>query len=553
MNSEQVTRGLQRAPHRSLFYALGLTEEELNRPLIAVVNPQNEIIPGHVHLDSVAAAVKAGVRSAGGTPIEFPTIGVCDGIAMGHLGMKASLPTRELVADSVEMMVIAHAFDGMVLIPNCDKIVPGMLMAAARVNIPSIFVSGGPMLAGSVGGQKVSLSNIFEVVGRVTGGTATAAEQAEYEEACCPTCGSCAGLYTANTMNCMTEALGMGLPGNGTIPAVYSARLRLAKHAGARMMGLLQENVRPRDIMTEAAFRNAITVDMAIGGSTNTALHLPAIAHEAGIRFDLGLFDEISRRTPNLTRLAPAGVHHMEDLYEAGGIQAVMNRMAEAGLLDTSLPTVSGQTVGQLAAAGRVRLDNVIRPLSDPYAKEGGIAILRGNLAPQGSVVKQSAVAPAMMVHEGPARIFDGEEEADQAIFEGRIKPGDVVVIRYEGPKGGPGMREMLVTTSALVGMGLGESVALITDGRFSGASRGAAIGHVSPEAMEAGPIGLLREGDIIQIDIPNRTLNVKLSDEELARRRAAFNPLPPKVTSGYLARYARMVGSGATGAVLSE
>jgi dihydroxy-acid dehydratase len=553
MNSEQVTRGLQRAPHRSLFYALGLTEEELQRPLIAVVNPQNEIIPGHIHLDSIAAAVKAGVRAAGGTPIEFPTIGVCDGIAMGHIGMKCALPTRELVADSVEMMVLAHAFDGMVMIPNCDKIVPGMLMAAARLNIPSIFVSGGPMMAGTVGGQKVSLSNIFEVVGRVTAGTATAEEQAEYEEACCPTCGSCAGLYTANTMNCMTEALGMGLPGNGTIPAVYSARLRLAKRAGARILGLIRENVRPRDIMTEAAFHNAITVDMAIGGSTNSALHLPAIAHEAGIKFDLNLFDEISRRTPNLTRLAPAGVHHMEDLYEAGGIQGIMNRMAEAGLLDVSLPTVSGATVGEQAKNGRVRLDNVIRPLSDPYATEGGIAILKGNLAPLGSVVKQSAVLPKMMVHEGPARIFDGEEEADQAIFEGRIKPGDVVVIRYEGPKGGPGMREMLVTTSALVGMGLGESVALITDGRFSGASRGAAIGHVSPEAMEGGPIGLLQEGDIIAIDIPNRKLNVKLSDQELARRKAAFQPLPPKVTSGYLARYAKMVGSGASGAILND
>ncbi|MCL4534009.1 MAG: dihydroxy-acid dehydratase [Bacteroidetes bacterium] len=553
MNSEQVTRGLQRAPHRSLFYALGMTEEEFTRPLIGVCNAQNEIVPGHMHLDTVAEAVKAGIRSAGGTPIEFPAIGICDGIAMAHTGMKWPLPSRELVADSVEAMALAHQFDGLVLIPNCDKIVPGMLMGAARVNLPAIFVSGGPMLAGTINGRKVSYSSMYEIMGKVAKGEAGEEELRDWEEVVCPGCGSCAGLYTANTMNCMTEALGMGLPGNGTIPAVYSARLRLAKKAGARIMDLLAENVRPRDIMTEAAFRNAIAVDMAIGGSTNTALHLPAIAHEVGIRLTLDIFDEISRRTPYLTKLAPAGVLHMEDLYEAGGIPAVMKRLSEAGLLDLTCPTVTGATVGGNIETARVRLPEVIRPLDNPWTKEGGIAVLRGNLAPDGSVVKQSAVLPGMMTHEGPARIFEGEEEADEAIFAGKIVPGDVVVIRYEGPKGGPGMREMLMPTGALLGVGLSDSVALITDGRFSGASSGAAIGHVSPEATEGGPIGLLQEGDIIQIDIPNRKLNVKLSDEELARRRASWKPLPPKVTSGYLARYARLVGSGAAGAVLNR
>jgi len=550
MNSEQVTQGAARAPHRALFYATGLTDEEMQRPLIGVGNSQNDIIPGHVHLDVIARAVKDGIIAAGGTPLEFSTIGVDDGIAMGHGGMRYALPSRELIADSVETMALAHALDGLVLVPNCDKIVPGMLMAAARVNIPTVVVSGGPMLAGRLNGRDVDLSMLFEAVGKFEAGQMSAEELAEFERAACPGCGSCAGLYTANSMNCLTEALGMGLPGNGTIPAVYAERIRLAKMAGARAVDLVRRNVRPSDILTLDAFRNAIAVDMAIGGSTNTVLHLPAIANEAGIALELALFDEISRRTPYLCKLSPAGAHHLQDLNEDGGIPAVMKELARGGLLQLDALTVTGP-VRENVERARARRGVVIRGLEEPYSAEGGIAIMHGNLAPDGAVVKAGAVDPGMRRHEGPARVFDSEEEAIKAIFAKEVRGGDVVVIRYEGPKGGPGMREMLLPTSALVGMGLDKQVALITDGRFSGATRGAAIGHISPEAMEGGPIGLLRDGDIIQIDVDGREVNVKLASEELASRRAQWRPIAPRVTKGYLARYVAMATSASTGAVL--
>ena len=551
MRSDAVTKGMQQAPHRSLFNALGMTEEELNRPLVGIVSSYNEIVPGHMNLDKIVEAVKMGVAMAGGTPIVFPAIAVCDGIAMGHVGMKYSLVTRDLIADSTECMALAHAFDALVMVPNCDKNVPGLLMAAARVNIPTIFVSGGPMLAGHVKGQKRSLSSMFEAVGAYAAGTMTEEEVKEFENKVCPTCGSCSGMYTANSMNCLTEALGMGLQGNGTIPAVYSERLKLAKHAGMQVMELLKQDIRPRDIMTEKAFLNALTVDMALGCSTNSMLHLPAIAHEAGVELNMDIANEISAKTPNLCHLAPAGPTYIEDLNEAGGVYAVMNELNKKGLLATDLMTVTGKTVGENIAGCVNRNPEVIRPVENPYSQTGGIAVLRGNLAPDTAVVKRSAVAPEMLKHEGPARVFDCEEDAIAAIKGGKIVAGDVVVIRYEGPKGGPGMREMLNPTSAIAGMGLGSTVALITDGRFSGASRGASIGHVSPEAAVGGPIALVEEGDIIQIDINANSLNVKLSDEELAARRAKWQPRAPKVTTGYLARYAKMVTSGNRGAVL--
>lgn len=551
MRSDQVTKGPERVAHRSLFYALGRTKEELQRPLIGVVNAQNELIPGHLHLDTVARAVKDGILAAGGTPFEFPSIGICDGIAMGHVGMRYPLPSRELIADSIETMVEAHQLDGIVLIPNCDKIVPGMLMAAARLNIPAIVVSGGPMLAGNYRGQAVSVTTTFEATGRFSAGLITAEELEELEECACPGCGSCAGLFTANTMNCMAEALGMALPGNGTIPAVMAARLRLAKRSGAQVMELLKNNLRPRDILTERAFRNAIAVDMAIGGSTNTVLHLPAIAYEAGIRLDLALFDQIGQRTPNLTRLSPAGVHHLQDLDQAGGIPAVMAELSRHGLLEPDVMTVTGTTVGNNLEGVEIKRGDVIRTVESPYSREGGIAILFGNLAPDGAVVKQSAVDPSMMRRQARARVFDAEEEAIKAILSGAIKNGDVVVIRYEGPRGGPGMREMLMPTASLAGAGLDKDVALLTDGRFSGASRGASIGHISPEAMEGGPIALVKEGDTIIIDIPAKRLEVAVSAEEMERRRQEWTPIPPRVTSGYLARYAAMVTSASTGAIL--
>ncbi len=551
MRSDAVTKGMQQAPHRSLFNALGMTEEELNRPLVGIVSSYNEIVPGHMNLDKIVEAVKMGVAMAGGTPIVFPAIAVCDGIAMGHLGMKYSLVTRDLIADSTECMALAHAFDALVMVPNCDKNVPGLLMAAARVNIPTIFVSGGPMLAGHVKGQKRSLSSMFEAVGAYAAGTMTEEEVKEFENKVCPTCGSCSGMYTANSMNCLTEVLGMGLKGNGTIPAVYSERLKLAKHAGMQVMELLKRDIRPRDIMTEKAFMNALTVDMALGCSTNSMLHLPAIAHEAGIELNMDIANEISAKTPNLCHLAPAGPTYIEDLNEAGGVYAVMNELNKKGLLYTDLLTVTGKTVGENIEGCVNRNPEVIRPVENPYSQTGGIAVLRGNLAPDTAVVKRSAVAPEMLKHEGPARVFDCEEDAIAAIKGGKIVAGDVVVIRYEGPKGGPGMREMLNPTSAIAGMGLGSSVALITDGRFSGASRGASIGHVSPEAAVGGPIALVEEGDIIQIDINANTLNVKISEEEMAARKAKWQPREPKVTTGYLARYARMVTSGNRGAVL--
>ncbi len=551
MRSDAVTKGMQQAPHRSLFNALGMTEEELNRPLVGIVSSYNEIVPGHMNLDKIVEAVKMGVAMAGGTPIVFPAIAVCDGIAMGHLGMKYSLVTRDLIADSTECMALAHAFDALVMVPNCDKNVPGLLMAAARVNIPTIFVSGGPMLAGHVKGQKRSLSSMFEAVGAYAAGTMTEEEVKEFENKVCPTCGSYSGMYTANSMNCLTEVLGMGLKGNGTIPAVYSERLKLAKHAGMQVMELLKRDIRPRDIMTEKAFMNALTVDMALGCSTNSMLHLPAIAHEAGIELNMDIANEISAKTPNLCHLAPAGPTYIEDLNEAGGVYAVMNELNKKGLLYTDLLTVTGKTVGENIEGCVNRNPEVIRPVENPYSQTGGIAVLRGNLAPDTAVVKRSAVAPEMLKHEGPARVFDCEEDAIAAIKGGKIVAGDVVVIRYEGPKGGPGMREMLNPTSAIAGMGLGSSVALITDGRFSGASRGASIGHVSPEAAVGGPIALVEEGDIIQIDINANTLNVKISEEEMAARKAKWQPREPKVTTGYLARYARMVTSGNRGAVL--
>ena len=552
MKSDAVRKGMQQAPHRSLFNALGMTEEEMERPLVGIVCSYNEIVPGHMNLDKIANAVKMGVAMAGGTPIMFPAIAVCDGIAMGHEGMKYSLVTRDLIADSTECMAKAHQFDALVMIPNCDKNVPGLLMAAARVNVPTVFVSGGPMLAGHVGGHKTSLSSMFEAVGANAAGKMSLEELNEYECKACPTCGSCSGMYTANSMNCLTEALGMGLKGNGTIPAVYSERLKLAKHAGMAVMELYRKNIRPRDIMTKDAILNALTVDMALGCSTNSMLHLPAIAHEVGFDFDISFANEISEKTPNLCHLAPAGPTYMEDLNEAGGVYAVMNELRELGLLHEDCITVTGNTIGENIKDCENKNPQVIRPLDNPYSKTGGLAVLKGNLAPDGSVVKRSAVVDEMMVHKGPARVFECEEDAIVAIKGGKIVPGDVVVIRYEGPKGGPGMREMLNPTSAIAGMGLGSSVALITDGRFSGASRGASIGHVSPEAAVGGPIALVEEGDIIKINIPEMTLELDVSDEVLAERRKNWTPREPKVTTGYLARYASMVTSGNRGAILA-
>ncbi len=553
MRSDHVKKGMQQAPHRSLFHALGFTNEEMEKPLVGIVSSYNEIVPGHMNLDKIVEAVKMGVAEAGGVPVVFPAIAVCDGIAMGHIGMKYSLVTRDLIADSTECMALAHQFDALVMVPNCDKNVPGLLMAAARVNVPTVFVSGGPMLAGRVKGHKTSLSSMFEAVGSYAAGTMTEEDVREFEEKACPTCGSCSGMYTANSMNCLTEALGMGLKGNGTIPAVYSDRLRLAKHAGMAVMEMYKNNIRPRDIMTREAVLNALTVDMALGCSTNSMLHLPAIAHEIGFDFDIGFANEISAKTPNLCHLAPAGPTYMEDLNEAGGVYAVMNELAELGLLHLDCMTVTGKTVGENIRGCANKDPEVIRPLDRPYSATGGLAVLKGNLAPEGSVVKRSAVAPEMMAHEGPARVFDCEEDAIAAIKGGKIVSGGVVVIRYEGPKGGPGMREMLNPTSAIAGMGLGSTVALITDGRFSGASRGASIGHVSPEAAVGGPIALVEEGDIIKINIPEMKLELDVSEEILSERKAKWQPREPKVTEGYLARYAQMVTSGATGAVMKR
>ncbi len=552
MRSDAVTKGMQQAPHRSLFNALGMTEEELKKPLIGIVSSYNEIVPGHMNIDKIADAVKLGVAMAGGTPVMFPAIAVCDGIAMGHTGMKYSLVTRDLIADSTECMALAHQFDALVMIPNCDKNVPGLLMAAARLNIPTVFVSGGPMLAGHVKGCKTSLSSMFEAVGSYAAGKMTEEDVKDFEEHACPTCGSCSGMYTANSMNCLTEALGMGLKGNGTIPAVYSDRIKLAKHAGMQVMEMLKNNIRPRDIMTEKAFRNALTVDMALGCSTNSMLHLPAIAHEAGVEINLDIANEISARTPNLCHLAPAGHTYIEELNEAGGVYAVMNELNKKGLLETDCMTVTGKTVGENIKGCMNKNPEVIRPVENPYSEVGGIAVLRGNLAPDSAVVKRSAVAPEMLKHEGPARVFDCEEDAIAAIKGGKIVDGDVVVIRYEGPKGGPGMREMLNPTSAIAGMGLGSTVALITDGRFSGASRGASIGHVSPEAAVGGPIAFVEEGDMISIDIDNHTLNLNVSDEVLAKRKENWKPRKNEI-SGYLARYASLVTSADRGAVLKS
>ena len=553
MRSDLMKKGLERAPHRSLFKAMGYTDEEIARPLIGVVNSANEIIPGHIHLDLITQDVKAGIRMTGGTPVEFPVIGVCDGIAMNHAGMKYSLASRELIADSIEIMAMAHPFDALVFIPNCDKIIPGMLMAALRLNIPSIFISGGPMLAGKMDGKAVDLISVFEGVGAVKSKRMTPSSLKQLEDCACPGCGSCSGMYTANSMNCVTEALGLGLPGNGTIPAVQAARHRLAKYAGMKIMELLQKNIKPRDIATLAAFKNAIAVDMALGCSTNTVLHIPAIAHEAGISLDLNLFNKISEKTPNLCKLSPAGPHHIEDLDTAGGIQAVMKIISTIGVIDKKAMTVTGKTVEANLKSARVLDDKVIRPLNNPYSQQGGIAILRGNLAPDGAVVKQSAVAPAMQVNEGKARVFDTEDAAIKAIMDGKIKGGDIVVIRYEGPKGGPGMREMLSPTSAIVGMGLDKTVALLTDGRFSGGTQGSAIGHISPEAAEGGPIALVKEGDTIAINIPTKTLTLKVSDQELEKRRKSLKPLQPAITSGYLARYAKLVTSASTGAIFKD
>ena len=551
MRSDNVKVGIKQAPHRSLFNALGFTEEEMGKPMIGIVSSYNEIVPGHMNLDKIVDAVKLGVAEAGGVPVVFPAIAVCDGIAMGHVGMKYSLVTRDLIADSTECMALAHQFDGLVMVPNCDKNVPGLLMAAARVNIPTVFVSGGPMLAGHLGGKKRSLSSMFEAVGAHAAGKMTDEEVKEYENKVCPTCGSCSGMYTANSMNCLTEALGMGLKGNGTIPAVYSERIKLAKHAGMKVMELLEKNIRPRDIMTKDAFMNALTVDMALGCSTNSMLHLPAIAHEAGVELNVDIANDISAKTPNLCHLAPAGPTYMEDLNEAGGVYAVMNELTKKGLLKTDLITATGKTIAENIKGCENLNPDVIRPIDNPYSQTGGIAVLKGNLAPDSGVVKRSAVAPEMMVHEGPARVFDCEEDAIDAILGGKINPGDVVVIRYEGPKGGPGMREMLNPTSAIAGMGLGESVALITDGRFSGASRGASIGHVSPEAAVGGNIALVHEGDIIKIDIPANKLDFVISDEELAKRRAEWKPKEREALTGYHKRYASMVTSANRGAIL--
>ena len=551
MNSDSIKKGVNTAPQRCLLRALGMTDEEISKPMIGIVSSYNEIVPGHMNIDKIVNAVKTGVALAGGNPVVFPAIAVCDGIAMGHQGMKYSLVTRDLIADSTEAMAMAHAFDALVMVPNCDKNVPGLLMAAARLNIPTIFVSGGPMLAGRVGGKKTSLSSMFEAVGSYNSGKISHDELDEYENKVCPTCGSCSGMYTANSMNCLTEVLGMALKGNGTIPAVYSERIQLAKHTGMKIMELLEKNIRPRDIMTEDAFRNALTMDMALGCSTNSMLHLPAIAHECGIELNLDIANEISSHTPNLCHLAPAGRTYMEDLNEAGGIYAVMNEVNKSGLLKTDLITATGKTIAE-NIAGCVNKDtDIIRPVDNPYSKTGGIAVLRGNLAPDSCVVKRSAVAPEMLKHSGPARVFDCEEDAMDAINGGKINDGDVVVIRYEGPKGGPGMREMLNPTSAIMGRGQGGTVALITDGRFSGATRGASIGHVSPEAAVGGPIALVKDGDIIDIDINANTINVRLTDEEFAARRAEWKPREPKITTGYLARYASLVTSGNRGAVL--
>lgn len=553
MRSDNVRSGMQQAPHRSLFNALGFTEEEMKKPMVGIVSSYNEIVPGHMNLDKIVNAVKLGVAEAGGVPVVFPAIAVCDGIAMGHMGMKYSLVTRDLIADSTECMALAHQFDALVMVPNCDKNVPGLLMAAARVNVPTVFVSGGPMLAGHVKGQKRSLSSMFEAVGSYEAGTMTEDDVREYEQKVCPTCGSCSGMYTANSMNCLTEALGMGLGGNGTIPAVYSERIKLAKHAGMAVMEMYRKDIRPRDIMTKEAIINALTVDMALGCSTNSMLHLPAIAHEVGFDFDISYANPISEKTPNLCHLAPAGPTYMEDLNEAGGVYAVMKELADIGLLDTNCMTVTGKTVGENIKNAVNKNPEVIRPVENPYSKTGGLAVLKGNIAPDGGVVKRSAVVDEMLVHSGPARVFDCEEDAIAAIKGGKIVDGDVVVIRYEGPKGGPGMREMLNPTSAIAGMGLGSTVALITDGRFSGASRGASIGHISPEAAVGGPIALIEEGDIIEINIPEMTINAKISDEELAARRAKWQPREPKIQEGYLSRYAAMVTSGNRGAILKK
>ena len=551
MKSDVIKVGVNAAPQRSLLNALGLTEEEMKKPLIGIVSSKNDIVPGHMNIDKIVDAVKQGVALAGGVPIVFPAIAVCDGIAMGHEGMKYSLVTRELIADSTETMAKAHAFDALVMVPNCDKNVPGLLMAAARINVPTVFVSGGPMLAGHVKGKKTSLSSMFEAVGAYTANKISAEELCEFENKACPSCGSCSGMYTANSMNCLTEAIGMGLQGNGTIPAVYSERIKLAKHAGMKVMELLEKNIRPLDIMTEKAFMNALTVDMALGCSTNTMLHLPAIAKEAGVKLNLDIANEISAKTPNLCHLAPAGHTYMEDLNEAGGVYAVMNELTKLNLLNTDLITATGKTVAENIEGCEIKDTDIIRPITNPYSTTGGIAVLKGNLAPDGCVVKRSAVAPEMLQHKGSARVFECEEDAIEAIHAGKINPGDVVVIRYEGPKGGPGMREMLNPTSAIMGSGLGHCVALITDGRFSGATRGAAIGHISPEAAVGGPIALVEEGDTIEIDINANTINLLVSDEEMAKRKAEWKPRQPKITTGYLARYAKLVTSGAQGAVL--
>lgn len=551
MRSDEMKRGLKRAQHRALFYSMGYTKDELDRPLVGVVNSFNQIIPGHIHLNTLVEAVVRGVAMAGGTPVIFPSIGICDGLTMGHAGMRYVLASRELIADSVEVMAMAHPFDALVMVTNCDKITPGMLMAALRLNIPTIMLSGGPMLAGEWEGRETDLTTVWEGVGQVAAGALTEEQLSDLEERCCPGCGSCAGMFTANTMNCMAEALGLALPGNGTVPAVSAARVRMAKWAGVQVMELLEKGIRPADIATREAFLNAIAVDMALGGSTNTLLHLPAIAHEAGISLPQSLFQQVSDRVPHLCSMSPAGPHHLDDLDRAGGVQGVMLRLSERGLVNLDVMTVTGQTVGQNLQAASIRDPEVIRPFDRPIHAEGGIAILAGNLAPEGAVVKQVAVAPAMRDRRGRARVFDGEEEAVDAILGGRIQPGDIVVVRYEGPKGGPGMREMLAPTSAIVGMGLGESVALITDGRFSGVTRGAAIGHISPEAAEGGPLALVEEGDTIHIDIPHRRLTLEVPEEEIARRRARWTPPEPKVRHGYLYRYARMVTSASTGAIL--
>lgn len=551
MRSDAVKKGYQKAPHRSLLKALGYTDEDIAKPFIGIVNSDNEIIPGHMHLDKIAAQVKEGVREAGGTPMEFPVIGICDGIAMNHPGMKYSLASREIIADSIELVTQAHAFDALVMIPNCDKIVPGMLMAAARLNIPTIFISGGPMLAGIHRGQKIDLNTVFEGVGAVAAGRMSEAELIEIENAACPGCGSCAGMFTANSMNCLTEAIGMGLPGNGTIPAVDERRLNLARTAGRMIVSLFEKDIKPMDIMTEKAFRNALTVDMALGCSTNTILHLPAIAFEAGVKIDLELVNEVSGKTPNVCHIRPSGEHHMENLDAAGGVAAVMKELGEAGLLNLDEMTVTTENVKVNIASASVKDPTVIRPIEDPFAKTGGLAVLKGNLAPLGAVVKQAAVAPEMLQHKGPARVYDSEETASAAILEGRVNKGDVIVIRYEGPKGGPGMREMLGPTSSVAGMGMDKDVALLTDGRFSGATRGASIGHISPEAMEGGPIAFVEEGDIISIDIPGRTLELVVDDEEMARRQANWRPPAPKITKGYMALYAKLVSSAASGAII--